>query len=155
MPVERRRDVRYRVFFLQLLVILPFLSCWVWRMDNLVIWLRLIQTNGSSFLATIVYRNWNINTWKTSYIRPELYANADFPPLMLNITFTSSMSWQKPFVSNDRSSVVPFSSKILRKVSIKPSTRMPSVLSKRGLQPAKTWNNVLKLKLQESTSQNC
>ena len=146
-PIERKRDVRYRAFFLQLLVILPYFSCWNWRMDNLFIWLRLIQTNSSFFLSTTVYRNWNINTWKTSYIWPDLYANADFPPLVLNITFTSSMSWQKPFVSSDRSSFVPFSSKILRKVSIKPSTRMPSVLSKRGLQPAKTWNNVLKLRL--------
>ena len=54
--------------------------------------------------------------------------------------FTSSMSWQKPFASSDLRSLVLFSWKRLRNVSISPSTRMPSVLSKRGLAPAKTCN---------------
>lgn len=52
--------------------------------------------------------------------------------------FTSSMIWQKPFASNDLRSLVLFSWKTLRKVSIKPSTSIPSVFSSRGLAPAKT-----------------
>lgn len=66
-------------------------------------------------------------------------------PLGKKLCFTSSMSWQKPFASSDRRSLLLFSWKRLRKVSIRPSTRIPSVLSKRGLAPAKTWDEQINI----------
>lgn len=63
------------------------------------------------------------------------------------------MSWQKPFASRDLRSLDAFSLKRLRKVSIRPSTRIPSVLSNRGLAPAKTCNQ--KYKSQPEVRNSC
>lgn len=54
--------------------------------------------------------------------------------------FTSSINWQKPFASIELRSSDLFSSRRLRKVSIRPSTKVPRILSRSGLAPANTCN---------------